>query len=162
MLGKRLGMKRLALPTLVDGSPTHIWKPLLHEVATGSLNTGKIKTQKISQNARNYPKIFITGEDELNYFSHGHATGYEFQFGWMNGLDPVKKVIKLGPIISDFDGRKIAGPREVPYDTLVLAVGAVSNSFGTPGVDEHCIKLDTPKDAEFLRKLILSKPANTT
>lgn len=43
-LGKRLGLKRLALPTLVDGSPTHIWKPLLHEVATGSLNTGQRST----------------------------------------------------------------------------------------------------------------------
>lgn len=43
-LGKRqLTKNRLAVPTLVDGSPTHIWKPLLHEVATGSLNTGKGK-----------------------------------------------------------------------------------------------------------------------
>ena len=39
-LGRRLGKKRLALPTLVDGNSTHVWKPLLHEVATGSLNTG--------------------------------------------------------------------------------------------------------------------------
>ncbi|XP_035701150.1 NADH dehydrogenase isoform X2 [Folsomia candida] len=79
----------------------------------------------------------------------------------MNGLDVAKKVIKLAPIsVDDFDGkgsRVIAPPREVPYDTLVLAVGGVSNSFGTPGVDEHCVKLDAPKDAEFLRKRILSQ-----
>jgi NADH dehydrogenase len=36
--------------TLLDGRPTHIWKPLLHEVATGAFNSG---------------------EDEVNYFPHG-------------------------------------------------------------------------------------------
>jgi len=28
--------------TLVDRNPTHIWKPLLHEIATGSLNGNHI------------------------------------------------------------------------------------------------------------------------
>ena len=31
-----------------------------------------------------------------------------------------------------------------PYDTLVLAIGSRSNDFGTPGVAEHAIALDTP------------------
>jgi NADH dehydrogenase len=134
-LGKSLGKKRLALPTLVDGSPTHVWKPLLHEVATGSLNTG---------------------EDELNYFSHGHTSNYEFQYGWMNGLDRVKKRIHIGPI-TDFDGRNVSGPREVPYDTLVLSVGGLSHSFGIPGVDKYCNCLDTPEHAEKLRRKILGQ-----
>jgi NADH dehydrogenase len=73
----------------------------------------------------------------------------------MNGLDKKRKVIKIAPI-KDYDGNTIAGPRELSYDTLVLAVGGISNSFGTPGVDKHCVKLDTPKDAEFLRRRILS------
>jgi len=135
LLGKSLGKKRLALPTLLDGSPTHIWKPLLHEVATGALNTG---------------------EDELNYFSHGHSSGYEFQYGWMTGLDRKKKQIHIGPI-NDYTGKPISGPRDLSYDTLVLAVGGISNSFGTPGVDKHCICLDTPADAELLRRQILSQ-----
>lgn len=132
-LGKSVGRKRMVQPILVDGCQTHIWKPLLHEVATGSLNTG---------------------EDELNYFSHGHRSGYEFQYGWMNGLDRSRKVIKIAPIM-DLDGRQIAGPRELRYDTLVLAVGGTTNAFGTPGVKENCICLDTPADAEYLRKRIL-------
>ncbi|CAL8110195.1 unnamed protein product [Orchesella dallaii] len=134
-LGRTLGRKRIAQPVLVDGSQTHIWKPLLHEVATGSLNTG---------------------EDELNYFSHGHRTGYEFQFGWMQGLDKSRKVIKIGPI-KDFDGRQVAPERELRYDSLVIAVGGLTNAFGTPGVSEHCVCLDTPADAEYLRKRILGQ-----
>jgi len=36
-LGRQLGLKRLARPVLLDCNATHIWKPLLHEVATGEL-----------------------------------------------------------------------------------------------------------------------------
>jgi NADH dehydrogenase len=32
-LGNKLGRKAKAEITLVDRNPTHIWKPLLHEVA---------------------------------------------------------------------------------------------------------------------------------
>ncbi len=35
----------------------------------------------------------------------------------------------------------------MPYDTLVIAVGSASNDFGTPGVAEHAIALDTPDQA---------------
>ncbi|HIN67843.1 MAG TPA: FAD-dependent oxidoreductase, partial [Methylococcales bacterium] len=35
-LGRKLGRKKKAEITLVEASYTHIWKPLLHEVAAGS------------------------------------------------------------------------------------------------------------------------------
>jgi NADH dehydrogenase len=70
-LGRELGGKKKAHVILVDGSPTHIWKPLLHEVATGALNTG---------------------EDEVNYFGHGYRNGYQFEFGWMQGVDRERKI----------------------------------------------------------------------
>ena len=38
-LGNKLGKKGKAKITLVDCEHTHIWKPLLHEVAAGTLNT---------------------------------------------------------------------------------------------------------------------------
>ena len=38
-LGHRLGKKKKANIILIDRGKTHIWKPLLHEVATGSLNS---------------------------------------------------------------------------------------------------------------------------
>ncbi|MDT9694172.1 FAD-dependent oxidoreductase, partial [Streptomyces sp. P9(2023)] len=39
-LGNKLGRKRKASVTLIDRNQTHLWKPLLHEVATGSLDDG--------------------------------------------------------------------------------------------------------------------------
>lgn len=36
-LGHKLGRKKKAEVILVDRNQTHLWKPLLHEVATGSL-----------------------------------------------------------------------------------------------------------------------------
>ena len=37
-LGQKLGKKGRAEVTLIDASSTHIWKPLLHEVAAGTLD----------------------------------------------------------------------------------------------------------------------------
>jgi NADH:ubiquinone reductase (H+-translocating) len=55
----------------------------------------------------------------------------------------------------DDEGRQIIPPRLLGYDTLVIAVGSVCNDFGTPGVDEHAIKLDTLDEAaRFNRQLI--------
>src|SRR5690606_28260712 len=34
------------------------------------------------------------------------------------------------------------------YDTLIIAVGSQSNDFGTPGVREHALKLETPAAAQ--------------
>jgi NADPH-dependent 2,4-dienoyl-CoA reductase/sulfur reductase-like enzyme len=41
------------------------------------------------------------------------------------------------------------------YDTLVMAVGSGTNDFGTPGVAEHAIALETPEEAgRFHRRLV--------
>ncbi|MDR3429544.1 MULTISPECIES: NAD(P)/FAD-dependent oxidoreductase [Silvimonas] len=135
-LGHNLGRTHKAKVTLVDGSPTHIWKPLLHEVATGALNTG---------------------EDEVNYFAHAHRHGYEFEFGFMSDLDREEKTIRLDAVRDEDDGTVLTGPRLIPYDTLVLAVGAICNDFGTPGVQENCMQLNTPTEADRLRKRILGQ-----
>ncbi|ODN03787.1 NADH dehydrogenase [Orchesella cincta] len=134
-LGRKLGKHRKAKVYLVDGSPTHIWKPLLHEVATGALNVG---------------------EDELNYFTHAYSFGYRFHFGFMKGIDRNRKVI-ISDKIKDLEGNIISGPRELRYDTLVLAVGGKTNSFGTPGVEEFCQRLDNPIGAEKLRRRFLGQ-----
>jgi len=56
---------------------------------------------------------------------------------------------------TDEDGREITPERTVGYDTLVVAVGSVSNDFGTPGVAQHAIMLDTTVAAErFNRRLV--------
>ena len=43
-LGDRLGRRRRAHIVLVERSRTHLWKPLLHEVAAGSMDVGEHQT----------------------------------------------------------------------------------------------------------------------
>ena len=132
-LGKKLGKKGKAEVTLVDRSRTHIWKPLLHEIAAGSMDTGR---------------------HELPYQAQGHWHGFRYRYGEMIGLDRANKRVHLAATY-DEEGREITPDRWFPYDTLVIAIGSVSNDFGTPGVKEHAIMLDTPEQAErFNRRLL--------
>ncbi len=137
-LGDKLGRdtwlrKRKAAVTLVDRARTHIWKPLLHEIAAGSMEVDR---------------------HEVEYQAHAHWHGVKFRYGEMIGLDRARKLVHLKHTL-DEDGREITPDRWVPYDTLVIAVGSVSNDFGVPGVKEHALMLDTPEDAErFNRRLL--------
>lgn len=132
-LGDKLGRRKRAAVTLVDRARTHIWKPLLHEIAAGSMDVDR---------------------HEVEYMAQGHWHGFKFRYGEMVGLDRAKKLLHLGRTV-DEDGREITPDRWLPYDTLVIAIGSVSNDFGVPGVKQHAIMLDTPEQAErFNRRLI--------
>src|SRR3954451_3009117 len=64
-LGDRLGRRGRALVTLVETARTHLWKPLLHAVAAGSIDPG---------------------EYEVNYLAQAHWHGFHYRFGEMIGL----------------------------------------------------------------------------
>lgn len=134
-LGHSLGKRNHAQITLIDRSQTHIWKPLLHEVATGSLD---INT------------------DGINYRAHSTKHHYTFKLGTAYDVDPVNKTISLESIEDD-KGHEVLPPRKVDYDILVLAVGSVSNDFGTPGVSEHCYFLDSHRQAERFQQALLTQ-----
>lgn len=132
-LGHKLGRKNKARITLVDKSRTHIWKPLLHEIAAGSMEVDR---------------------HELEYQAQGHWHGFKYRWGELIGLDRANKLIHLNATY-DEDGREITPSRSFKYDILVVAIGSVSNDFGTPGVREHAVALDTPDQAErFNRRLL--------
>ena len=133
-LGRKLGKSGAARIILVDANLTHIWKPLLHEVAAGSLNSS---------------------EDELNYVAQAKWNHFEFQLGRMSGLDRAGKSITLAPTLDD-DGQVLMPERRITYDSLVIAVGSTTNDFGTPGAAEHCIFLDTRAQAERFHRRMLS------
>lgn len=133
-LGRRLGRRGRAEVVLVDRNPTHIWKPLLHEVATGALDSGL---------------------DEVSYQGHARANGYRFQRGTLCDLDREGKRLTLDAVLDD-EGQEVLPPRTLEYDRLVLALGSVSNDFGTPGVAEHCHFLDSPEQAEAFRRDMLN------
>lgn len=134
-LGHKLGKKELANIILVDCNRTHIWKPLLHEVATGSLD---IDT------------------DGVVYRAHSSAHYYQFQLGTMTGLDRQSKCIVLQALF-DEEGREVLPERKLAYDTLVMAVGSVSNDFGTPGIAEHSYFLDSHQQAGRFHRALLNQ-----
>jgi len=124
-LGDKLGRWQLADVTLIDKSRTHLWKPLLHEFAAGSMD----------QNVY-----------ELDFLAQAHWHHFRYRIGNVIGLDRSRREVQLAANI-DEEGREITAPRVFRYDTLIMAVGSESNDFGTPGVREHAISLDTPVEA---------------
>ncbi|WP_165601745.1 FAD-dependent oxidoreductase, partial [Methylobacillus sp. MM3] len=93
-LGRTLGKRGKAQVTLVDAHLTHIWKPLLHEVAAGSLNSS---------------------EDELNYVAQAKWNHFEFQLGRMQGLDRACKRVRLAALV-DENGVELVPERDIAYD----------------------------------------------
>jgi NADH dehydrogenase len=132
-LGAHFGREQFDI-ILVEKSRTHIWKPLLHEVAAGALDANL---------------------DEVGYRSHGHDWGYRFFYGVMEGVDRDSRHVLIAPVL-DEDGGEIMGRHRIRYDYLVLAVGSVSNDFGTKGVARHCIFLDSRLEADRFRNKLLN------
>jgi NADH:quinone reductase (non-electrogenic) len=132
-LGERLGRRGRARVLLVECARVHLWKPLLHAVAAGSMDPG----------------IY-----EIDYLAQAHWHGFGYRFGEMIGLDRAAKEVRLAATF-DEEGREITPPRSVRYDTLVIAIGSVTNDFGTPGVAEFAVPLETPVQAvRFNRRLV--------
>ncbi len=133
-LGNSLGKKKQASIHLVDSNPTHLWKPLLHEVATGSLDSDI---------------------DEVSYLSHAHYHHFEFHIGRMEGLDRNNKIIQLAPM-ADENGIEIKPSRSISYDYLVMAVGSQTNDFGTPGAADNCAFLDSRRQADAFHDRLIN------
>ena len=131
-LGNTLGKKKIAEIILIDAKKTHVWKPLLHEIAAGSLNPDK---------------------DELEYLAQAHWHHFKFRYGRVNEVDSQNKTVSIEPTY-DIDGAEIIPLRKIKYDTLVLSVGSTVNDFNIPGAKEFAVALDTQDQAErFHQKL---------
>lgn len=132
-LGDTLGRNGSAEITLVERARTHIWKPLLHSVAAGSLDRA---------------------EHELNYLAQAHWHHFTYRLGELSGLDRAAKRIHLAATLDD-EGREITPATSLDYDTLVLSIGSVTNDFGTPGAARFAVPLETADQASrFNRRLI--------
>jgi NADH:ubiquinone reductase (H+-translocating) len=132
-LGDTLGRRGEAEITLVDRSATHVWKPLLHEVAAGRMDAGA---------------------HEFDYIALAYWHRFLFRQGALLSLNRAQHELTLDAIHDD-DGTEILPRRVLPYDTLLVCVGSVSNDFSVPGVARHAIALDTQDEAErFHRRLL--------
>ena len=79
----------------------------------------------------------------MNYLAQAHWHAFRYRFGEMIGLDRTSKEVRLAAAFDD-EGREITPPRSVEYDTLVIAIGSVTNDFGTRGVAQYAVPLETP------------------
>lgn len=105
---------------LVDKSPLHIWKPMLHTFAAGS------------QSAE---------EQSINFLSQAKRNNYTYQPGEVTSIDRTNKVITLAPYYDD-NQVLILPERTLNYDYLVIALGSRSNDFNTQGVKEYAYTID--------------------
>jgi NADH:ubiquinone reductase (H+-translocating) len=132
-LGNTLGKKGKAHITLIEKARSHFWKPHLHEIAAGSID------------------LHVHATD---YLAQSHWHGFRYRVGEMVGLNRAQRLVLVGPVV-DEDGVVVTPAYTRGYDTLVMAVGSSTNDFGTPGVAEHAIALETTADAQrFHRRLV--------
>lgn len=132
-LGDALGKGRRAHVTLVDRNRTHLWKPLLHEVAAGSMDIHA---------------------HQLDYLAQARWHHFTFVLGALGGLDRRARQVHVAAVKDD-EGAEILPARRLAYDTLVIAIGSESNDFGTPGVRENAFTIDNAWEAHlFNRRLV--------
>ena len=125
-LGDKLGRRRRAHVTLIDRRRTHLWKPLLHEIAAGSMDLGM---------------------HQIDYLAQAYWHNFTFRLGALIGIDRGRRMVRVAPFIDD-EGRQVTPTQEFGYDTLVIAVGSLTNDFNTRGVKSHAIALETAEEAE--------------
>ena len=79
-LGDRLGRQGGAHVTLIDASRTHVWKPLLHEFAAGTLGID---------------------DHALDYIAQARWHYFSFRLGAMEGLDREHREVIIAPSYSE-------------------------------------------------------------
>ncbi|WP_061149577.1 NAD(P)/FAD-dependent oxidoreductase [Caballeronia arvi] len=133
-LGNGVGKRRRAEVILIDRHPTHFWKPLLHEVASGQIDASS---------------------HQIDYAAHAKWNHFRFEQGALAGIDRGRREIVIDET-TDIDGRPLLPRRTLAFDTLVLALGSVTNFFSIPGAGQHALTLETVEQAETFRRRLLS------
>ena len=115
--------------TLISETNALLFTPMLAEVAGSSLEPSHISTPLRSSLPRTN---FIRATVEY--------------------VDLEKRIVSLAADPSRNDG---GGPREIPYDQLVLALGAVSNYLGMTNVQKYALDFKTLLDAIRVRNRVI-------
>jgi NADH dehydrogenase len=113
--------------TLIDRQNFTTFQPLLYQVATSGLNAADV--------AHPIRDLFH------------RQRNLRVRRGQVVDVDWARRVVLLDH----------ADDGEVPFDHLVIAVGAVAAWFGTPGAPEHATPLYTLGDAVSLRNHVLER-----
>ena len=124
-LGDRFNTNKVEV-TLVDKNRTHIWKPKLHEIAAGSMDLA---------------------DQELDYIAQAHWHHFKFRMGELTSIDREKQQIQISAYV-DESGELVTPIQTIPYDTLVISIGSLTNDFGTEGVEKYAQRLESMGDAK--------------
>jgi len=133
-LGRQLGAGHKGRVILIDSAPTHFWKPLLHEVAAGTIDPAS---------------------HTIDYARQAIDNHFTFMCGEVVQVDRAAHTLRLRSRFDDADGNGARAHAVIGYDRLVLAYGSVTNFFGIPGAREHCLALDSVQSAEGFRTRFL-------
>ena len=125
-LEKRLGGRSDVEVWLVSADNFLLFTPLLPEVCSGILEPRHV-VAPLRGMVRHASTWCITAEVEEIDLAHRRVS------------------VMAG------DGR----PHRLAYDTLVLALGGITHTFGIPGLDEHAMGMKTLADAFSLRNRII-------
>ncbi|WP_193106768.1 NAD(P)/FAD-dependent oxidoreductase [Brachybacterium sp. FME24] len=115
--------------TLIDRNVYKTFQPLLYQVATAGLNPGDVT-------------MFLRGLSLK-------VPNMRYRQGEVEGVDPERKVVSLN------EGQK--GQHEIGYDYLIVANGATTTYFGTPGAEEHAMPMYTRSQSLAIRDRIFSE-----
>lgn len=111
--------------TIVNRTNYFLFTPLLHEVATGSLNP-----RSVSEPLR---EIFV-------------GTKVRIVQGTVNGINTAKRTVEV---------KSNSTTITLIYDRLLVATGAETNYYGIPGAAEHCLPLKSTRDASIIRNRVI-------
>ena len=125
-LGDKYGRRGKLDVTLIERNRTHVWKPKLHEIAAGSMDIAA---------------------HEVDYLAQSYWHRFRYRIGDMIGIDRERRRVQVAPYV-DAEGREVTPNRVFEYDVLVVAIGSQNNDFGTPGVVDHAMKLESQTDAK--------------
>ncbi|EIW75954.1 NADH dehydrogenase [Coniophora puteana RWD-64-598 SS2] len=110
-----------------------LFTPLLPSVAVGTLN----------------PRSILQPTRYLTRFKEREVRVIEAE---AKSVDPIKKTITFA---DDSEIQGLVSSTTIPYDYLVYAVGAETQTFGIPGVKEHALFMKEIHDAERMQRRFL-------
>ena len=129
-LGRRLGPRNRDRVVLIDSAPSHFWKPLLHAVAAGTIDPA---------------------EHTIDYARQAIDNHFTFVCGEVVQVDRTRRTLTVRSRVGDgVDAHTV-----IDYERVVLAYGSVTNFFGIPGAQQHCLALDSVAGAETFRQRFL-------
>ncbi len=125
-------VEKLCDVTVIDAAAAHVYTPWLYEAATGALRgeTGATKSKMIKMASFTYATL-------------PGFKGVRFVQKRIEGVDLVAKQVV------------VEGKRLIPYDVLVVSLGAEPNYFGVPGLPENALVLKRLDDAQKIHDAIV-------